>query len=395
MAFPSLARWTAGLRGPATDAWLIHNDAMARVAGGDDVIVLSVGDPDFDTPARIRQAAKDSLDAGHTHYADVMGKPLLRAAIARRHGELTGTSVGPDRVVTLAGAQCALFAACQCLLDPGDEIIVPAPAYVTYPATIAASAAVMVSVPMRAEAGFRPDIAAIAAAITPRTRALLINTPANPTGTIYTRAEIEALCALALRHDLWLITDEVYAELVHEGEHVSPAAVDGMADHVIVVNSLSKSHAMTGWRVGWVVGPARVIDAVHDLALAMLYGLPDFIQDAAIVALDHDHAELVEHRRTYRMRRDRLCRALDGIDGLIALPPAGGMFVMLDVRGTGLTADQFARRLLDEQGVSVLSGDAFGGPAAGHVRISLTLEEAGLVRAAARIRQFVHGIGSI
>ena len=395
MAVPALARWTAGLRGPATDAWQIHNDAMARVARGDDVIVLSVGDPDFDTPLRIREAAKSSLDAGHTHYADVMGKPALRAAIARQHARQTGQAVDPGRIVVLAGAQCALFAACQCLLDPGDEIVVPAPSYVTYPATIAAAAAVMVNVPMRVDGGFRPDLAAIERAITPRTRAILINTPTNPTGTIYTRAEIEALCALALRHDLWLIDDEVYAELVHEGEHVSPAAIPGMAEHVVVVNSLSKSHAMTGWRVGWVVGPARVIDAVHDLALAMLYGLPDFIQDAAIVALDQDHAELAEHRQTYRARRDRLCQALAGIDGLVALPPAGGMFVMLDVRGTGLTADQFARRLLDEEGVSVLSGDAFGGPAAGHVRVSLTLDEAGLLRAATRIRRFVHGIGSI
>ncbi|WP_200840537.1 pyridoxal phosphate-dependent aminotransferase, partial [Geminicoccus flavidas] len=153
---PELAAWTSGLAGPATDAWLIHTEAMARVRRGEDVIVLSVGDPDFDTPFRIRQAAKDALDAGRTHYADVQGKPALREAIAHHHGRLTGRPVDPERVVALAGAQCALFAACQCLLNPGDEVVVPAPAYVTYPATIAAAAAVMVNVPLDAETGFRP-----------------------------------------------------------------------------------------------------------------------------------------------------------------------------------------------------------------------------------------------
>jgi arginine:pyruvate transaminase len=386
---PPLARWTAGLRGPATDAWLIHYDAVARAQAGEDVIVLSVGDPDFDTPARIRQAAKDALDAGHTHYADVAGKPALRRAIARQHARLTGREVGLDQIVVLAGAQCALFAACQCLLDPGDEVVVPAPAYVTYPATVAAAAAVMVSVPLVAEAGFRLDLAAVEAAVGPRTRALLVNSPNNPTGAVFTAEEVQGLCTIARRHKLWLISDEVYADLVFDGRHVSPAAMDGMEDHAVVVSSLSKSHAMTGWRVGWVVGPERAVAAIHDLALAMLYGLPDFIQDAATTALTQDHPELAAHRQAYRRRRDLFCQVLEDAPGLAVRRPAGGMFAMLDVRPSGLGADLFARRLLAEEGVSVLSGDAFGGPAAGHVRVSLTVAEERLVQAAARIRRFL------
>lgn len=385
---PSLASWTEGLRGPATDAWQIHYDAIGRVERGEDVIVLSVGDPDFDTPARIRQAAKDALDAGRTHYADVAGKLTLRRAIARQHLRTTGQAVGLDQVVVLAGAQCALFATCQCLLNPGDEVVVPAPAYVTYPATIAAAAARMVSVPLLADAGFRPDLAGIEAAITPSTRAILINTPNNPTGAVFTRQEIAHLCDLARRHGLWLISDEVYADLIYEGSHVSPAGMPGMENHVVVVNSLSKSHAMTGWRVGWTVGPERVIQVVHDLALAMLYGLPDFIQDAAAVALAEQHPEVTAHRQAYRRRRDLFCNALEDVPGLAVRRPAGGMFVMIDIRPSGLSTDRFARRLLAEQGVSVLSGDAFGGPAQGHVRVSLTVPEERLARAAARIRQF-------
>ena len=394
MTPPSLATWTAGLAGPATDAWDIHVDAVARAERGEDVILLSVGDPDFDTPLRIRQAAKDALDAGRTHYADVQGKPALRRAIARQHERITGQAVDFDQVVVLAGAQCALFAACQCLLNPGDEVVVPAPAYLTYPATIAAAAAVLVPVPLLAETGFRPDLAAIERAIGPRTKAILINTPNNPTGAVFTADEIRRLCELALRHGLWLISDEVYAELIYEGSHASPAGVPGMDEHAVVVSSLSKSHAMTGWRIGWAVGPKRVAEVIHDLALAMLYGLPDFIQDAATVALGQVHPELAAHRQDYRARRDRFCDGLAEAPGLIARRPAGGMFVMVDVRGTGLSPDQFARGLLDEQAVAVLSGEAFGGPARGHVRVSLTMPAERLALAAARIGRFADDLAA-
>ena len=389
LSVPSLAAWTTGLQGPATDAWDIHTDAVARAGRGENIILLSVGDPDFATPLRIREAAKAALDAGRTHYADVAGKPALRRAIAASHARTTGQAVTPDQIVVLAGAQCALFAVCQCLLDPGDEVVVPAPAYLTYPATIAAARAVMVPVPLLAETGFCLDLDAIAAAIGPRTKAILLNTPNNPTGAVYAGDDLARIAGLARAHGLWLICDEVYADLVFDGSHVSPAGLPGMAQHVVVVNSLSKSHAMTGWRVGWMVGPAHVAALVHDLALAMLYGLPDFIQDAATVALAEAHPELACHRQLYRERRDRFCDVLDQVPGLIARRPAGGMFVMVDVRGTGLSPDQFARRLLAEQGVAVLSGDAFGGPARGHVRVSLTVAGDRLQEAAKRIGQLV------
>jgi arginine:pyruvate transaminase len=376
------------LGGSEAAAWDIHHAAVERQARGEDVILLSVGDPDFPTPAPIVAAAKASLDAGRTRYADVVGQRELRAAIAARHAQALGQPVSPDQIVVLAGAQCALFAACQCLLQPGDAILVPEPMYVTYPATVAAAGGRLVRVPLRAESGFHLGLEALAASVTPDMRAVLLNSPHNPTGAVMTRAELEAVAALCRRHDLWLISDEVYASLLYEGEHVCPAALPGMAERTVTISSLSKSHAMTGWRVGWLIGPPELARHVGNLALCMLYGSPSFVQDAATLALTGETGETEVMRARFRRRRDAVCRRLAGLPGLACARPQGGMFVMLDVRRTGLGADAFARQLLASEGVSVLSGDAFGGAAAGHVRLSLTAPDERLAEAGNRIGRF-------
>ena len=378
----------AGLAGAEAAAWDIHHLAIQRRACGEDVILLSVGDPDLPTPAPIVERAKASLDAGRTHYADVTGQADLRAAIAASHRRRSGLAVDPAQVVVLAGAQSALFAACQCVLEPGDEVIVPEPMYVTYPATVAAAGASLVRVPLRAERGFHLDLEALAAAVTPRTRAILLNSPHNPTGAVMTRHELEVVAQLCRRHDLWLISDEVYASLVFEGEHVVPAGLPGMAERTVTICSLSKSHAMTGWRLGWLIGPTDLARHVGLLALCMLYGSPAFIQDAAVEALTHEHGEVAAMHERYRRRRDAVCRRLAGLPGLACTRPKGGMFVMLDVRRTGLSAESFASRLLADEGVCVLSGDAFGGGAAGHVRLSLTVSDERLAEACNRIGRF-------
>jgi arginine:pyruvate transaminase len=291
-------------------------------------------------------------------------------------------------VVVLAGAQSALFAACQCLLDPGDAVLVPEPMYVTYLATVAAAGARPVRVPLVPDQGFRLDLDRLASSVTPAVRAILVNSPNNPTGAVMTRPELEAVAELCRRRDLWLISDEVYASLLYEGEHVPPAALPGMAERTVTVSSLSKSHAMTGWRVGWLVGPPELARHAARLSLCMLYGLPAFVQDAATVALTRELAEVADMRERLRRRRDAVCRRLAGLPGLACSRPQGGMFVMLDVRRTGLGADTFARRLLAEELVSVLAGDAFGGAAAGHVRLSLTAPEERLAEACDRIGRF-------
>jgi arginine:pyruvate transaminase len=385
------AKLTTRIAGEGAAAWDIHNRAQARQAQGEDITLLSVGDPDFTTPKPIIESAVASLRGGATHYAEVQGKWALREAIAH-HYRHQGVAVDADNLVVLAGAQCGLYATAQCLLDPGDEVIVPEPGYVTYEAVIQATGSRMVQVPLRGDRGFRLDAADIAAAITPRTRAILLNSPHNPTGQLIDRDTWQAIAELCQHHDLWLISDEVYAELIFDGEHQCAFALPGMAERTVVVSSLSKSHAMTGWRVGWVLGPAQLCAHLSNLALCMLYGCPDFIQDAAIEALAHPPAALKEMRDTYRARRDAVCDALADYAGIAVIKPPAGMFVMVDIRSTGLTSQDFADRLLDQAGVSVLSGEAFGPSAAGFVRLSLTVDAGRLTQACHRIGRFATSV---
>ena len=376
---------TQRISGDGAAAWEIHYRALALQEQGKDILLLSVGDPDFDTPVPIVQAAIDSLLAGNTHYAEVRGKRTLRESIAKRHRQRSGQSVDADQVVVLAGAQCALFSVAQCVLNPGDEVIVAEPMYVTYEAVFGACGAVVIPVPVRSENGFRVLPEDVAARITPRTRALALNSPHNPSGASLPRSTWQALAELCIAHDLWLISDEVYSELLFEGEHISPASLPGMAERTATLNSLSKSHAMTGWRVGWVVAPPSLAGHLENLALCMLYGSPDFIQDAAVVALETQLPELEAMRQAYRQRRDLVCECLADCPGVRALKPDGGMFVMVDIRETGLSAQAFADRLLDRHGVSVLAGEAFGPSAAGHIRLGLVLGAAPLRDACQRI----------
>ncbi|MHA6159807.1 pyridoxal phosphate-dependent aminotransferase [Pseudomonas sichuanensis] len=382
MRFSSL---TQRIAGDGAAAWEIHYRALAMLEQGRDVLLLSVGDPDFDTPTPIVQAAMDSLQAGNTHYADVRGKRSLREAIARRHRQRSGQAVTADQVTVLAGAQCALFCVAQCVLEPGDEVIVAEPMYVTYEAVFGACGAKVVPVPVRPEHGFRVQPEDVAARITPRTRALALNSPHNPSGASLPRSTWEALAELCIAHDLWLISDEVYSELLFDGEHISPGSLPGMAERTATLNSLSKSHAMTGWRVGWVVGSPALAGHLENLALCMLYGSPDFIQDAAVAALEQPLPELEAMREAYRQRRDLVCACLADCPGVRALKPDGGMFVMVDIRETGLSAQAFSNRLLDLHGVSVLAGEAFGPSAAGHIRLGLVLGAEPLREACRRI----------
>lgn len=381
---------TQRIAGDGAAAWDIHYRALALREQGADILLLSVGDPDFDTPAPIVQAAIDSLLAGNTHYADVRGKNTLRDAIARRHQARSGQAVTSEQVIVLAGAQCALFSVAQCVLNPGDEVLVAEPMYVTYEAVFGACGAVVIPVPVRSQNGFRVMPEDVAARITPRTRALALNSPHNPSGASLPGSTWQALAELCIGHDLWLISDEVYSELLFDGEHISPASLPGMAERTATLNSLSKSHAMTGWRIGWVVAPPALAAHLENLALCMLYGLPDFVQDAAVVALDTHLPELAAMREAYRQRRDLVCAVLADCPGVRALKPDGGMFVMLDIRATGLSAQAFAERLLERHGVSVLAGEAFGPSAAGHIRLGLVVDTEQLREACQRIARCAH-----
>ncbi|SFY31216.1 pyridoxal phosphate-dependent aminotransferase [Pseudomonas sp. NFACC36] len=376
---------TQRIAGDGAAAWEIHDRALAMQGQGMEVLLLSVGDPDFDTPQAIVTAAIDSLRAGETHYSDVRGLHGLRQSIARRHRQRCGQPVEAQHVTVLPGAQCGIYAVAQCLLDPGDEVIVAEPMYVTYEAVFGACGAKVVPAPVRPENGFRVEPAEVARLITPRTRALLLNSPNNPSGASLPLATWQALAQVCIEHDLWLISDEVYSDLLYEGEHISPASLPGMAERTATINSLSKSHAMTGWRIGWVIGPEPLAEHLANLSLCMLFGLPDFVQRAAQVALEADLPQVMQMREEYRRRRDLVCAMLDDCPGLRPVRPDGGMFVMVDVRGTGLAAQAFAEHLLDGYGVSVLPGEAFGRSATGHIRVGLVVDQSRLADACRRI----------
>ena len=374
------------IAGDGSDAWQIHYEARAAQDRGEDVIILSVGDPDLDTPQPVLERAIEALRAGDTHYTPVAGRDPLREAIARAHRERTGHAVEAANVIFLAGAQNALFIASLCLAGPGDEVIAFEPLYPTYPATLEVSGARMVRVPAPAATGFRVDLAALESAITPRTRAIFFATPNNPSGAIVGTADLGAIGELARRHALWVVADEVYAGLAPGGRVPSLAAV--LPEQVITVSSLSKTHAMPGWRAGWLVGPQRLVAHAEALALCMLYGLPGFIQEAALTALGVAAAAESRMREFCANRRDVVMAGLAGIRGLRCHAPDAGMFILIDVSGTGLSGYDFMCELYRSEGVSVLDGGAFGKGTAAFVRLCYATEEATLREACVRISRF-------
>jgi len=382
------------ISGQGVAAWDIHHAAFEAQRAGEDVIILSIGDPDFPTPEFITDAAVEALRAGDTHYTDIAGRPGLRKAIADRHALRFGRPVQAENVITVAGAQNALFTASMCLLQAGDEVIVLDPMYVTYEATLKASGATLVRAVCEASDGFCLRENALKRVVTPRTRAIFLSNPNNPTGVVLNREELQIIADVAIEHDLWVVVDEVYESLCYERPHQSLASLPGMEQRCVVIGSLSKSHAMTGWRIGWMVADAELISHAETLALSMLYGLPGFVMEGALAAV-HAHDQVTQGmRETYRRRRDLVVARLSDCPGLSVLAPDAGMFVLVDVRGTGLGSLEFAWRLYKEAGVSVLDAAAFGEPAQGFVRLSFTLAEAQLAQACERIVGFVSGLES-
>jgi aspartate/methionine/tyrosine aminotransferase len=378
------------IAGDGADAWLVHYSAREAQERGEDVILLSVGDPDLDTPAPVLERAIDQLRAGDTHYTPACGREHLRAAIAAAHSVRCGQPVDAGNVIFLAGAQNALFVTSLCVAAPGDEVIALEPLYPSYPATLEVSGARMVRVPAPAERGFRIDLEALEAAITPRTRALFFATPNNPSGVIMSAADLAVIGILARRHSLWVVADEVYAGLAPGGRVPSLAAE--LPEQVVTISSLSKSHSMPGWRAGWLVGPRQLVVHAEAMAQCMLFGLPGFVQEAAATALRVSEVAESRVREYCAARRDFLFAGLDGLRGIRCSVPDAGMFLLVDVRATGLSGYDFMRDLYRSERVSVLDGGAFGKETSGFVRVCFATEEEVLREAIVRLRRFVEGL---
>jgi aspartate aminotransferase len=345
--------------------------AKALEAAGRRVIHLEIGEPDFPTAEHISAAAVDALQAGQTHYVPASGIWALRESVAaflERTGRLRTT---PDRVVVTPGAKPIMFFTILALAGPGDEVLYPDPGFPMYESITAFAGANPVPVPLRESNGFRIDVDELAGLITPASRLLILNSPHNPCGSALTVEDCAAIAELAQRHDLIVLSDEVYWALRYGDEpHASVLAFDGMADRTILLDGWSKTYAMTGWRLGFGVFPAALVEPVTRLAINSVSCTSAFSQYAAIAALDGPQDGVTAMVAEFRRRRDVIVAGLNAIDGISCLEPQGAFYAFPNITGTGLRADQLAERLLAEAGVATLAGTAFGRHGDGFLRIS-------------------------
>lgn len=384
---------TASQYPPSAIRGVFDRVAEQERLSGEPVVKLTVGEPDFDSPAHVIEAAMDSLRAGGTRYTPNAGIVELREAVARHFGQRWGRDVLPENVMITAGGNEALLLAMSVILDPGDEVLVPDPAYPNYLGQAHLLKAQTVRIPLEPSDGFRLAAELVEPMIGPRTKLLVLNSPSNPLGTVIAPQELEKLVELAERHGIYILSDEVYDRIVFSAQVgvqqvTSVAQVRPDLGRTLVVNSLSKSHAMTGWRLGFVIADARLVAPMPRLQEGIVGCLPEFVQRAGVAALDGPDASTQDMLATYERRRDRLIRGVTDL-GLGYVRPDGAFYLFVDVRGTGLTSAEFTDRLLHEQRVAVVPGTAFGEAGEGFVRLSYAAGEETIDRALEGIGAFL------
>ncbi len=361
------------ITGGGSDGWDVFYRARRMIAQGTPVLELTQGEHDIGTDPIILQAMHDAAKAGRTGYAPVQGDIALRMAVADRIAAASGVPTTPANIQITPGGQAGLFAAHHAVLDEGDTALFIDPYYATYPGTLRSVGAMPRAVPTYARHSFQPQPEDLRAAA-PGARSLLINTPNNPTGVVYDAPTLDAIAETCRDHDLWLISDEVYDTQIWEGSHVSPRSLHGMVDRTLVVGSMSKSHAMTGSRIGWICAAPDVIEAIFNLANNTTYGVASFVQAAALFALEQGSALEDKVAAPFRRRRALASQALAGQNVIRQIPSQGAMYVMLDIRATGLSGEGFANALLDAHHIAVMPGESFGA-AAGHIRVAMTVDD--------------------
>ena len=380
------------ISGPASKAWIVGDKAFDMIDRGMDVIHLGIGDPDFDTPSHIIASLEKALSSGKTHYSPLLGETALREEIAIHAKKLYGGQISKENVAVLPGAQAALFSSFLCIAEIGDEVIALEPTYATYPAVIRGSGAKLITVELnRNEEGYYLDLNDIEKAITSKTKAILINSPSNPSGAVFTQEDLNKLADLCEKMGIWLISDEVYWSLCYENDHASAFNQLYTRENVIVLNSLSKSHAMTGWRIGWIIAPEEIIEAMLFLSQAQYFGVSQFVQMAAIEAL-RDFENPRKFKEIFRERRDAFVAELNKSKVLKSNTPQGGMFLLIDIEKTGIDGQLFAERLLEEEHVAVVPGFGFGDSMQYSIRVGFLDEIPRLIEAAQRIVRFAESL---
>lgn len=374
------------LSGLGSAKWAVHRLAREMKAQGLRIIELTIGEPDSPTPPALIETARVAMRPGRLGYSDGRGEPGLRAALARRYTERRGREIGPDQVICLPGTQTCLYGIFRTLVESGDEVLLGDPMYATYEGLIRQTGATPVPVALLPENGFRMRAADVAARITPATRVIFLNTPHNPTGAVLTREDIAEIGALAVKHDLWIVSDEVYEDLIFPGvTFTSPLDLPELAERAVCAASISKSHAAPGFRSGWVVGPADFAAKLLPLSEIMLFGSQPFLADMTELAVSEPSPIAAEMVARFSRRADLVAGALDGQAGLKVHRPEAGMFALVDIRATGLSGQGFALSLLRERHVAVMPGESFGEGLAGWLRLSLTQPDEAISEACEQI----------
>jgi aspartate/methionine/tyrosine aminotransferase len=360
--------------------------ARALEAKGQDIVHLEIGEPDFDTPPAIVAAGVAALERGETHYTPSAGVIELREAIALYVKERRGVRADPGQVIVTPGAKPIMFYALLALLDEGDEAIYPDPGFPIYSSMIDFAGARGVPLALREENGFQPDLDELRSLLTPRTKVLVLNSPNNPTGGVLSRDAIRDIAAIARERDLWVLTDEIYGELVYDGEHRSIAIEEGMAERTILLDGFSKTFAMTGWRLGYGVFPRPLVEPVAKLVTNSVSCTATFVQRAGTVALTSRPPEVDRMIAEFRRRRDAVVKGLNAVPGITCRVPQGAFYVFPNVRSLGLRSSaEVADRLLNEAGVATLAGTCFGAAGEGYLRLSYANSLANLDKAVSRI----------
>jgi aspartate/methionine/tyrosine aminotransferase len=362
--------------------------ARALERQGRDIIHLEIGEPDFDTPAHIKDAAKQALDGGATHYGPSAGLPELREAIAKHVGETRGLPVAPDEVVVTPGGKPIMFFTIMALAGQGDEVIYPNPGFPIYESVINFVGARPVPIPLREATGFSFDLDVFERSVTDRTRLIIVTSPGNPPGEVLDARALERIAAVAVARDIPVLSDEIYRYFLYEGEFVSIATFPGMRERTIILDGFSKTYAMTGWRLGYGVMPVALAEHVTRLMVNSNSCTASFVQLAGIAALQGDQTPVAEMVAEFKRRRDLIVAGLNTLPGVSCIVPPGAFYVFPNITATGRRAAEIAERLLDEAGDAALAGTAFGAHGEGYLRLSYASSEANLRRALERMRDF-------
>lgn len=366
--------------------------AKAMKAEGIDVCSLSTGEPDFDTPEHIKAAAKQALDAGKTKYGPVAGEPQLKAAIARKLREDNNLNYQPENIIVTNGGKHSLYNLMMALIEAGDEVIIPAPYWVSYPEMVKLASGTPVIVPTDASTAYKITPEQLSRAITPKTKLFVLNSPCNPTGMVYSPAEIKALAEVIVDRDILVVSDEIYEKIIYDGaQHVSIGSLGKeIFDRTLISSGFAKGYSMTGWRVGYLAGPIELIKATSTIQGHSTSNVCTFAQYGAIAALESSQESVEKMRQAFAERRQVIFELLDAVPGISCIKPDGAFYMFVNISKTGMNSLEFCDAFLEKQQVAVIPGIAFG--ADDHIRLSYATDLGTIKKAVERLDKFVRSI---